>query len=152
MKLWSPEAWRPRSAGGAPEPCRRGGIVVWRSRGLEVWRRAVGITMWRFGGLGVRCRRAEVDAVEIWSSGGMLWAWGRGRTWRCLSQELRSSEGALQACRRGDSGGIERWKRAEGIRRDQALDARWRYVDASSCGCIERWERAEGMRRYMVLG
>jgi len=34
--------------------------------GVEAWRYAVGIATWRNGGMEARCRRADVEALEVW--------------------------------------------------------------------------------------
>jgi len=88
--------------------------IVFASRDLDLGRHAAGlgtggVEVWRCAA-GVQTR--SYLPQEIWSSGGMLWAWGRGGV--CLK-----SSGALKVrCRRVDvtmQRGMELWRCVAGV-------------------------------------
>src|SRR6266480_4454458 len=111
------------------------GVQTWRHRGMKLWSFAVkscrrgGVCLERSGTREACCgpgdvevfasrdRELETHAAGLGTlpqkmSGGMLWAWGRGDASRCLPQELRCSEGAQQACRRG---GVDVWSNGDAL-------------------------------------
>jgi len=75
---------------------RGGGTEVWSSRALEVCCRRVDVAVLRYEDLKLRRHATglETGGMEIWSSGGVLRARGRGGTWRYGGMEMR--------CRRVD--------------------------------------------------
>ena len=48
--------WRRELSGGALQGRRRGG--------MEVWDRGAGVAIWRYGGLGARCR-CRREGIEV---------------------------------------------------------------------------------------
>src|SRR5215470_7917617 len=60
--------------------CGPGDVEVFASRDLELRRHAAaGLETWR-SGCAARMQMWKQRDLEIWSSGGILWAWGRGGT------------------------------------------------------------------------
>ncbi len=69
------------------------------------------------------CRRGGVWCMERWRCDADLGTWRQG------GMELWNSGIALQACRRGDTGGMKLWIRAAGV-----ADVVWRYgAPETSC-------------------
>ena len=65
------------------------------------------------GALEVRCKRVASLPQEIWSSGGVLRAWGRGGICLKRSGALWRRAAGVGTCRR--HGGMEVWKCAAGV-------------------------------------
>ena len=64
------EVWRP---GGVLQACRRGDVEVCRSGAREACCMCRDVEeAQRFGAVEMRCRRVDVEIVEVWSFGGIL--------------------------------------------------------------------------------